>query len=116
MPHSIRRRALLGASLFAAAALSACVVAPLGGYPPQSYPHEGEVVMQAPPAPRYEVIPVAPAIGSIWIGGYWGWSGRRYDWRPGYWSAPRPGYRWVPHRWDRAGPGWRAAPGHWGRG
>ena len=115
MSSPVRRRAVLGAALLAAASLSACVVAPVGGYP-QQYPYEGEVVMQPPPAPRYEVIPVAPAIGSIWINGYWGWGGRGYDWRPGYWSAPRPGWRGVPHRWHRVGPGWRAAPGHWGRG
>jgi WXXGXW repeat (2 copies) len=89
-------------------ALSACVVAPAPGY--------GEVVAyQAPPAPQYEVVGVAPTPGYFWIGGAWFWEGGRYAWHPGHWEAPRAGYRWVPHAWVRAGGAWHMRPGHWER-
>lgn len=106
-----RRGALLAAAAAGAAlALAGCVVAPVG-------PYAGEVVVaeEAPPAPRYEVVPVAPAVGYVWIGGYWNWVGRRYVWVPGYWHEPRPGWRWVPHRWEPYGRGWRQGGGRWER-
>ncbi len=90
-----------------AAALSGCVVAPIG-------PYQGYVQVE-PPAPRYEVIGGAPVAGQVWIGGYWGWNGGRHVWQPGSWVAPRPGYRWAPHRWERSGRGWQQHPGHWQR-
>lgn len=105
----IRRRALAGAALsLAALGLAGCVVAPVGPY--------GEpVVAAAPPPPQAEVVGVAPAVGYVWISGYWNWGGARYVWVPGYWSPPRPGYHWVPHRWERHPKGWRQRPGHWER-
>jgi WXXGXW repeat (2 copies) len=86
--------------------LSACIVAPV--------PVRGEVVAyEAPPAPQYEVVGVAPAPGYFWIGGAWFWEGGRYAWHPGHWQAPRPGYRWVPHAWVHANGAWHMRPGHW---
>jgi hypothetical protein len=108
MKHIAVRIAL--AIVLSAAALSACVVAPVA-------PYRGEVVAyEAPPPPRYEVVGVAPAPGYFWIGGAWFWEGGRYAWRPGYWQAPRPGYRWVPHAWVHADHGWHMRPGHWAAG
>lgn len=89
--------------------LAGCVVAPVGGG------YADDVVMEAPPQARYEVMPVAPAVGWIWIGGNWTWYGGHYRWNNGYWSPPRPGYHWAPQRWYRQGPGWRSAPGYWQR-
>jgi hypothetical protein len=97
------RLAIAGALV--CAALSGCVVAPAPAY--------GEVVYQAPPPLRYELIDVAPVPGYFWIGGGWFWEGGHYGWRPGYWQAPRPGYQWVPHEWVRAGGGWRSRGGGW---
>ncbi|MBL0085566.1 MAG: YXWGXW repeat-containing protein [Ideonella sp.] len=98
---------------------SGCVMVPYGsqgGYGAyggsQAY---GDVVTVAPPPPQQEVIGVAPALGYLWIGGYWGWGGGRHHWVPGYWSAPRPGHTWVPHGWVRSGNGWRLNQGHWQR-
>ena len=96
--------------LFIAAALPACVVAPDQGH------YVGGVVMVAPPAPRVEVVGVAPYPGYVWIGGYWGWVGGRHEWVPGRWLTGRPGYHWVGYAWVRAGDGWRMRPGHWERG
>ena len=86
--------------------LSGCVVAPAPYY-------VGEPVPMAPPPPRTEVIGVAPAVGYIWIGGYWDWDGRHYDWKQGHWTAPRPGYHWAPRHWEHEGHSWRPYGGHW---
>jgi hypothetical protein len=98
-----------GAALaLGAALLSGCVVAPVGPYP-------GEVVAVAPPAPQVEVYGPAPAVGYVWIGGFWRWYGGRHVWVGGHWEAPRPGYHWVPHRWEPVRGGYRAVPGYWAR-
>jgi WXXGXW repeat (2 copies) len=93
------------AAVLMGVALCACVVAPAPGY--------GEIVYDAPPPVRYEVVPAVPAPGFFWIGGGWYWEGGRYAWHEGHWERSRPGYRWVAHSWHREGRGWRAAPGHW---
>lgn len=107
MKISACRHRMLIAAAFAAAALSGCVVAPIGPY--------GGVVEVDPPPPRYEVIGSPPVTGYVWIGGYWNWVGGRHVWHSGHWAQPRPGYRWAPHRWERSGRGWRERPGRWER-
>jgi hypothetical protein len=96
------------AAALAAAALTACVVAPAPGY-------YGATVTTAPPALQVETVGVAPYPGAFWIGGGWFWEGGRYGWHPGYWERPRPGYRWEARRWERYGGGWRERPGRWVR-
>ncbi len=128
----LRRPALLLSATVAALA-SGCVMVPYGGrgaYSPyggqvysgpssggQAYGGQayGDVVNVPPPAPQQEVIGVAPALGYLWITGYWGWNSGRHHWVPGYWSAPRQGHSWVPHRWERSGNGWRMNQGGWQR-
>ena len=105
-------RSIFAASVLAAAvavALPGCVVVPDQGH------YVGGVVMVAPPAPRVEVIGVAPNPGYVWIGGYWNWVGGRHVWVGGRWDHGRPGYHWVPHTWERSGGGWRMHQGHWAR-
>jgi hypothetical protein len=108
--HMTRSR-IAGLAVAAALAtlLGGCIVVPAG-------PPAGEVVAVAPPPPQAEVVTVAPAVGWLWIAGYWNWYGGRHVWVPGRWVAPRPGYHWAPHHWERSGPGWRQNPGHWERG
>ena len=96
------------ALIVATACLSACVVVPA-----QPYYGGGAYVTVEPPAPRVEVVGVAPAPGYLWIGGYWGWAGGRHEWVPGRWEAPRSGYRYEPHAWVREGGGWRLHEGRW---
>lgn len=105
MTPALRYRFLLAA--LATAALSGCIVAPIG-------PYRGAIQV-APPPVRYEAIGAPPAAGYLWIDGYWNWAGGRHVWQPGNWSAPRPGYRWAPHRWERGGQGWEQRQGHWER-
>jgi hypothetical protein len=108
-PNRWIKPGLAGALVFSLA-LGGCVVVPADPY------YAGGLVMVAPPAPRAEVIGVAPVPGYLWIGGYWNWTGHRHDWVAGHWEAPRPGHRWVPHQWARDGSGWRLHPGYWQRG
>ena len=100
-------------ALLAGAALSACVVVPVGR--PAGYHLSGDAVLVEPPPPPVEVVTVAPGPGWFWIGGYWNWVGGRHVWIGGRWESRRPGYGWAPHRWHREGPGWRPEPGHWER-
>lgn len=105
---------LPAAALVAAALLSGCVVAPAHrGY---GYVSAPVVVVDAPPPPpQYEVVPVMPYAGAVWINGYWGWSGGRHVWVPGYYDRPRPGYRYEPHRWENSGGRWHLRAGAWVR-
>jgi hypothetical protein len=38
----------------------------------------------AMPAPRVEVIPVAPGPGYNWVPGHWAWRGVHWEWIPGH--------------------------------
>jgi hypothetical protein len=99
--------AALGLTL--SVALGGCVVQPARvtvGLP---------LVTVAPPAPQVEVMGAPPAVGYVWLGGYWNWVGGQHVWVGGHWEAPHPGYRWVPHVWVREGGGWRLHEGHWAR-
>jgi hypothetical protein len=116
-PHT-RRQSLSRIGRLAAAsallgALAACVVAPVG--PGPYYSEVGPDVDVAPPPPRYEVVPAAPAVGYVWIGGYWTWQLGRHVWIGGRWALPPAGHAWVPGYWNRHGNGWRWHGGYWGR-
>lgn len=106
-PHA--KRALIATLLVSALQLSACIAMPAESGDTRA------VVTMAPPLPQVEVVTVAPAPGYIWIGGWWGWEGRRHVWHPGHYVAPRSGYRWVPHGWVQTRGGWRERPGRWER-
>jgi|SRR5689334_17041152 hypothetical protein len=69
----------------------------------------------APPAPVYEAAPPPPAVGYVWVPGYWGWNYDRYVWVRGRYVVGRPGYAWVPDRWDHRGERWHHEQGHWAR-
>jgi hypothetical protein len=106
------RNALLVAA--SGAALAGCVVAPVAPVP--AYGYGSEVVGVAPPPPQVEYIGPPPAVGYVWLGGYWGWRGGHHVWNGGHWEAPRAGYHWVPHAWVHEANGWRLHDGHWARG
>lgn len=65
--------------------MSACVVVPR---PYSDYPSSGVYADAPAPAPRYEVVPVAPFLGAIWIAGSWTRYGGRHVWTPGRWAHP----------------------------
>jgi WXXGXW repeat (2 copies) len=113
------------AALLSALALSACVVAPpqprpvvYNTYPvyAQPAPPPATVIVDVPPPPaQVEVVPGAPFIGAVWVGGYWGWNGGRHLWTPGHYVRPVAGYRFVPHRWENGGGRWALRGGFWVR-
>jgi hypothetical protein len=86
-------------------------------YIQESAPPPGYVVATAPPPPIVvEPRPVAPAVGYVWVDGYWHWTGRQYTWHRGYWAVPPRGYQyWVAPRYERHGHEYRYVPGHWDR-
>jgi hypothetical protein len=105
----------LALAALCSAALSACVVAPVGR--PYGYAPGGEVVVAdvAPPAPYVETLPPPPFAGAVWINGYWGWRGGRHVWVGGRYEHPRPGYTWSPHRWVQHDGRWHLEEGRWMR-
>lgn len=105
---------LLFATVAAATLLGGCVVRGSVAVP-EPVVYVGGTVNVAPPPPQVEVYGAPPAVGYIWLGGYWNWVGGRHVWVGGHWEAPRAGYRWVPHEWVHAGGGWRLREGHWAR-
>ncbi len=71
------------------------------------------IAVTAPPAPRYEVVPVARP-GYVWVRGHWQWSNGRYYWMRGRWIVQRQGYAYRPGRWVQMSDGrYRWYPGGW---
>lgn len=70
------------------------------------------VIGNAPPPPRYEVMPAARA-GYIWVPGYWTWSGRRHVWLGGHWERARAGFHYRAPQWRRVHNGWQLQRGGW---
>lgn len=91
--------------LLASAALAGCAVVPgpvdYGPVYGPAYPTTIYAAPPAPPAPRIEYPGLPPAVGYVWIDGYWNWGGSRYLWVPGRWSAPHPRQAWGPEFWPR---------------
>lgn len=84
------------------------------------------------PAPKVEVIPVAPGPGYNWVPGHWAWRGAGWVWIPGHHirgvvpamppeivevvpARPSPGHVWVKghHVWEAGR--WVWHPGVWVR-
>jgi len=66
----------------------------------------------APPAPIYEVVPVARH-GYVWAPGYWEWRGHRHQWVRGHYVAARPGYAYAPPSWHQRQGRWYMEPARW---
>ncbi len=100
-------------TLFAAAALTAGIVAPASVSPAFA---QINITLGAPPAPQYELVP-APRPGYAWAPGYWQVENNRHVWAPGRWMEQRPGQHWVADRWDSHREGdrdrWQHQAGHW---
>lgn len=76
--------------------------------------HAEVTVGEAPPAPRVEVVPAAPSLGHVWVGGYWARDGSAWTWVPGV-HVVRPAHRnhWEPGHWVVRGNRWLWIPGRW---
>jgi hypothetical protein len=93
----MKRNVLAGTLVLFGTMLAACGGGGYGAY----------YVRTGPPAPRYEVVGVAPGPGFIWTNGYWDWRGGSWLWVGGRWMRPpRARAVWV-------GPEWRHERGNW---
>lgn len=72
------------------------------------------IIGDAPPPPRYEVVP-AGRPGYLWAPGFWSWDGRRHVWQEGHWERARQGEIYVRPEWVRVDNGWRLREGGWRR-
>lgn len=111
---SCASRISVGIAALAFAALTAC--AGYGPYRHHGPPPPGMVyITTAPPPPRTVIIPARPSAASVWISGYWSWTGAEFVWVDGRWdrNPPRPGAQWVPDQWVKTSKGWYRQPGRW---
>jgi hypothetical protein len=72
------------------------------------------IVTEAPPAPRYEVVP-AERHGYVWAPGYWDYRHGHYVWTRGHWVREHRGMYWHPHRWEQRDGRWVMEGGRWDR-
>jgi hypothetical protein len=69
-------------------------------------------VQVGPPTAIVETVPVRPAAGYVWVGGYYSWNGSRYVWVHGHWVAHAGA--WCAGHWRHVEHhGWYWIPGHW---
>jgi hypothetical protein len=72
------------------------------------------IVTTPPPAPIIEELTPQPFPSSIWIAGYWHWTGVQYAWIPGHWeSSPRVGAQWRAPRYVKSEGAYIYEPGTW---
>jgi hypothetical protein len=72
------------------------------------------IVQQAPPAVQAESPSARPSSRHVWVGGYWLWQNRQYNWVAGHWAVPpEDGANWIPPRWEREGNSYRFYDGYW---
>ena len=102
---------VLGLVAACAVGASACVATE------QSVASRGVIVSGPPPAPMADERPPPPSGASVWIAGYWHWTGMQYAWIPGHWESGPPGAAWAAPRYVKSEGGyyyeagrWRAAP------
>ncbi len=74
----------------------------------------GQIVGQAPPGPRAEVVSGAPSAAYYWVPGFWTYADWNWVWIPGHWQLrPHANALWVPGHWDKTPRGWAWTPGQW---
>jgi hypothetical protein len=45
-----------------------------------------------PPPPPVDYVTPQPTPSAVWVAGYYGFDGYRYNWVPGHWEIPPPNY------------------------
>jgi hypothetical protein len=106
--HSMFRASIIRILCAGFMVLGGCVVVPA-----EHVRYVEARIAIAPPPPRVEVIPAAPASHWYWVGGHWKWEGGGYQWVGGHWVEPRPGEVFVQAFWTREGGGWEFHPAQW---
>ena len=94
-------------ALACAALVTGCVVEAGVG------PPAGVAVSGPPPAPMQEGRPPPPGPGSIWVDGYWHWTGMQYTWIPGHWVQGHAGQQWRAPKYSLRDGTYFYEPGDW---
>ncbi|MBX3158064.1 MAG: hypothetical protein KF773_19000 [Deltaproteobacteria bacterium] len=68
-----------------------------------------------PPPPRPEPIPPPPMATTVWVAGFWQWSGTAWVWVAGSYQARPGGMQWRPTTWRARGGVHVLVPGGWVR-
>jgi hypothetical protein len=66
-----------------------------------------------PPPPPEPQRPPAPSAASVWVAGYWHWTGMQYAWIPGHWENGPPGAAWAAPRYTASQGETIYEPGRW---
>jgi hypothetical protein len=97
-----------GTALLAAVLAQACVVNE------PTAPPRGVAVSGPPPEPiREDARPPPPTAQSVWVGGYWHWTGVHYTWIPGHWEQAPPGATWAAPQYTTRDGAYFYEPGAW---
>ena len=99
---------VLLATLIATGAIGAVAL------PPAALAAVNFSVQIAPPALRYEEVPVQRQ-GYTWAPGYWDYRNNNHVWVRGSSVRDRNGYAYTPHRWVENNGRWGQERGHWDR-
>ncbi len=92
----------------------AVVVTPVPPPPVVVAPAPAVIIDQPPPPVIVESIPAPPAVGFVWIPGYYGVVGRSWVWVRGHYERPpHPGAVWVAPEHIRHGAQFEFRGGHW---
>ena len=74
------------------------------------------LVLEAPPPPRHEVIVERerPSRDHVWVAGYWANRHGQHEWIAGHWEIPPRGRTvWVEPRWEKRDRGYVFIEGYW---
>jgi hypothetical protein len=67
-----------------------------------------------PPAPLEDRRPwQPPEPGSVWVAGYWHWTGMQYTWIPGHFERAPAGAQWRIPRYSTREGTYFYEPGRW---
>jgi hypothetical protein len=79
----------------------------------ESAPSGAAVIVEAPPADRYEQVPEHRP-GYVWVRGHYLHDGHHYYWTEGHWEhVPHEGAEWVPGHWAHGHGGYFWVEGNW---
>ncbi|HVP11016.1 MAG TPA: hypothetical protein VMV94_07495 [Phycisphaerae bacterium] len=80
---------------------------------PPPPPREVVIVHEAPPPLIVEPVPPLPAVGMVWVGGYWVHDHGHYAWCRGRYVRPVPGHRLEPAHWEHTHRGYEFHGERW---